>query len=568
MCDSRVRARTRIPYSQGMSLSTKRNECAPQGRRFERVFWVVLDGMGYEHARRLVSAGRFPALTRIARDGYLGPSQPPSPVCQTPPALLALFSGTEPAENGIWGYHMPDPRKQEGSVSGFSAQPTGGSLIWEELESRAVGYSLMNVMFRNDPLWARCSSRLDFGYDGYRLWGKPGFYSLDGGKAENSYRGIRFRTIPRGGGLCIAKGSEIRARLRPGRGALVNLTAETRVFAQQLDPSLLILSPLNKAMIRGAVPALDGTSDGTLNGFLDANAFRASRGLNRDRRPAARIPLPAELLLSTASMKQKTDLMLAAASGTHSRLVVGYFPLIDEYNHAYVDMLESEWPQAEGQPEREGAVTEGPGRATEVFLGCAALVDDLLARLMAVVGPDTLLVVSSDHGAMPHRSVLHVNELFAGSGLVRRRVGGSSPNGYDLRRSVAYYHPSDCGQVVVNETEARRRGFDRAGLLSRVRAIADNAGAGLLEGAPQLPYIAFLFPLGDRYFTGRPPRHGRPALDAEKAGGHHLSPLSPTPWIQAVLGLWSSGAAAGAFGGAPTANRDLKSYLLALMGVP
>jgi hypothetical protein len=540
-----------------MSLSTKRSECAPQGRCFERVFWVVLDGMGYEHARRLVSAGRFPALSRIAREGYLGPSQPPSPVCQTPPALLALFSGTEPAENGIWGYHMPDLKRREGSVSGFSAQPTGGSLIWEELESRAVGYSLMNVIFRNDPLWARRGSRLEFGYDGYRLWGKPGFYSLGGGKAEHSYRGISFHTIPRGGGICVAKGSQIRARLVPGQGALLSLSGETRVFAQLLDPSLLVLSPLNKAMVRGAVPA----SGSMLDGFLDANAFRAARRLNEGRTPAERIPLSAELLLSTASMKQKTDLMLAAAAGTQSRLVVGYFPLIDEYNHAYMDMLESQWPRAE-------AVTGGPGRATEVFLGCAALVDDLLARLMAAAGPDTLLVVSSDHGAMSHRSVLHVNELFAGSGLVRRRVGGSSPTGYDLRRSPAYYHPSDCGQVVVNDAEALRRGFDRAGLLSRLRAIADEAGAGLLEGAPDLPYIAFFFPLGDRYFTGRPPRHGRPALDEEKAGGHHLSPLSPTPWIDAVLGLWSSSAAVGAFGDAPTANRDLKSYLLAQMGVP
>ena len=539
-----------------MSLSTKRSECAPQGRCFERVFWVVLDGMGYEHARRLVSAGRSPALSRIAREGYLGPSQPPSPVCQTPPALLALFSGTEPAQNGIWGYHMPDPKRREGSVSGFSAQPTGGSLIWEELECRAVGYSLINVIFRNDPLWAHRGSRLDFGYDGYRLWGKPGFYSLGGGKAEHSYRGISFHTIPRGGGICVAKGSQIRARLVPGQGALVGLTGETRVFAQLLDSSLLVLSPLNKAMVRGAVPASGGMRDG----FLDANAFRAARGLNKDMPPASRIPLSAELLLSTASMKQKTDLMLAAAAGTQSRLVVGYFPLIDEYNHAYVDMLESQWPRAE-------AVTGGPGRATEVFLGCAALVDDLLARLMAAAGPDTLLIVSSDHGAMSHRSVLHVNELFVASGLVKRRVGGSSPAGYDLRRSAAYYHPSDCGQVVVNDAEARRRGFDRAGLLSRVRAIADKAGAGLLEGAPDLPYIAFFFPLGDRYFTGRPPRHCRPALDAHKAGGHHLSPLSPTPWIQAVLGLWSSSAAVGAFGDAPTANCDLKNYILAQMGI-
>lgn len=536
-----------------MSLSTK---------RFQRIFWVVLDGMGYEHVRRLLAAsgdpGRFPALTRIAREGHLGPSRPSSPVCQTPPALLALFSGTEPAQNGIWGYHMPDPRRQEGSVSGFAAQPKGGSLIWEELEARGVGFSLMNVIFRNDPLWARHSSCLDFGYDGYRLWARPASFSLCSGNGEHLYRGISFRTTPAKDGLHILKGGQVKARLAPGQGALVRLTAQTRAYAQLLDRSLLVLSPLNTAMVRGAVAGALADSGDWMEGFLDANVFRSARKLNEGRAPADRIRLSTEMHVSAMSMKQKSDLMLGAARNPHSRLVVGYFPLIDEYNHAYVDLLESQWPD----PASPGTA----GRATEVFLECAALVDDMLGRLMAAAGPDTLLVVSSDHGAMSHRSVLHVNELFAAAGLVRRISAESGLSGYDFRRSAAYYHPSDCGQVVVNQAEARRRGLSRRDLSGRVRAIADQAGVGMAEGGPDSPYLAFFFPLGDKYFTGRPPGRGRPALDGDRAGGHHLSPLSPTPWIQAVLGLWSSRSTIEGFGSMPTANRDLKPFLLDQMG--
>ncbi len=532
-----------------MSLSTK---------RYQRIFWVVLDGMGYEHVRRLVAArgdaGRFPALTRIAREGYLAPSSPASPVCQTPPALLALFSGTEPAENGIWGYYMPDPRRREGSVSGFSAQPRAGELIWEELEAQGAGFSLMNVIFRNDPLWARRSSCLDLGYDGYRLWNRPAAFSIGSGNEEHWYRGVAFRTVPAKGELRVCKGSEVKARLHPGQGAPLSLTRNARAYAQLLDGSLLVLNPLNAAMVRGRIADFRAGSGDGLNEFLDANVFRAARTLNAGRTPAGRIPLSAEMHLSVMSMKQKADLMIAAARNPHSRLVVGYFPLIDEYNHAYMDLLESEWPD----PASPGT----PGRATEVFLECAALVDDLLDRLMAISDPDTLLVVSSDHGAMSHRSILHVNELFAAAGLVRRTPAGSSGKGYDLWRSTAYYHPSDCGQVVVNESEAKRRGLGRQDLLRRAREIADQAGIGMVEGRPEAPYLAFFFPLGDRYFTGRPPGRGRPALDAAKAGGHHLSPLSPTPWIQAVLGLWSCSSAIEDFSSAPVANHDLKSYLL------
>ena len=61
----------------------------------------ALDGMGHEHARRALETGRFPSLSRLAHEGYLGPSRPSSPVCQTPPALLALFTGAEPRQAGL-----------------------------------------------------------------------------------------------------------------------------------------------------------------------------------------------------------------------------------------------------------------------------------------------------------------------------------------------------------------------------------------------------------------------------------------------------------------------------------
>lgn len=541
-----------------MSLSTKHSESAPGGRRFERVFWVVLDGMGYEHTRRAVDTGRFPSLSRIAREGYLGPSAPPSPVCQTPPALLALFTGTEPARNGIWGYRMPDPNRRERSISGFAAQPRDCTPIWEVLESHGVPYSLMNVAFRNDPVWSVGSSHLAFGYDGYRLWAKPAHYDLRGGREEHSYRGINFRTLPRDGAVRILRGDASRAVLEPGQTTEVSLTRGTRVMAQLLDSTLLVLSPLNPAMVRGgmsngSVPGAGAIAAEAGGRFLDTNVFRATRRLNQDRAPNSRVPLEAEMMSSVLSMRQKIDLMAAAARSGEPRLVVGYFPLIDEFNHAYVDLLDSEWPE---------------GRASEVFLACVSLVEELLDRLMRLAGPETLVVVSSDHGAMPHRSMLHINERLAEAGLVRRAAVRPAHGGYDLHRSTAYYHPSDCGQVIFNEEEARLRHLVLPQVMGRLHSVADGVGIGMQVPDPHAPYIAFLYPLGDCHFTGAPPRKGRPALDSGKAGGHHLSPLSGSTWMQAVLGLWSSSPEArGALRAVPTANTALSPFLLDHMGV-
>jgi hypothetical protein len=109
-------------------------------------------------------------------------------------------------------------------------------------------------------------------------------------------------------------------------------------------------------------------------------------------------------------------------------------------------------------------------------------------------------------------------------------------------------------------------------LLAAIRRVVDlangkySANIALEPGRQSLPYAAFLYPLGDTYFTGRAPRKGRPTLDRKKQGGHHLSPLSPTPWIQALIGLWSPSQRIRTLPPIPSANCGLKAFLLDLLG--
>ena len=511
---------------------------------FRRVLWVVLDGLGFEHARRALETGKCPALTTIAREGYLGPAMPAQPVCQTPPALLALFTGTQPARNGVWGYYMPDPSRLERSISGFHGDLTGTRTIWQELEDRGLGYSLMNVAFRNDPLWRGPGEHLVFGFDGYRLWMRPSLHRLAKGPQRFVHRGIRLRAVSSGGSLAVRKGSALSFRLQPGEGRVVDLTPGTRSFAHLIEPGLLLLNPLNPVVSRGTTmvqPPIDG--------FLEMSAFHLARRANAARPAEARIPISSEILPAEVSFTRKARLMLAEAGNQAARLVVGYFPVIDDFNHAYFDLFESEWPE---------------GRSSGLFSACARMVDDLLGGLMSGMNDETLLVVSSDHGAMAQRSIIHLNELFAEAGLVRK-----GPHGYDFRTSTLWYHPSDCGQVV---TTAPRRG---AGLLPALKRVIDRAnsglgaGIGILEGTADTPYVAFLYPQGDTYFTGRAPRRGGPVLSRTRSGGHHLSPLSPTPWIQAVLGLWSrrGGDARGQRRAPPMDNTAMKGFIMETLGL-
>jgi hypothetical protein len=509
-------------------------------QRYSRVLWVVLDGMGFEHARLAVRSNRHAALSRIDKEGWLGSMVPASPACQTPPALLALFTGTQPAQNGVWGYYMPHPERLQDSLSGFYADVERTRTIWQELEERGAGYSLMNVAFRNDPVWKGPAEHLALGLDGYRLWEKPSLFRLSGGPEEISYRGLQLRLRSTRDGAGLSKGSSLRVELPVGEGRYVDITAGTRVFAHLLEPKLLLLNPLNAVVCRGKT-----AGQSVCGKFLEMSAFHLARRLNSNREPELRVPLEAELLASRVSFQRKTDLMVAQAGNMAARLVVGYFPVIDDFNHAYFDLLQ-----------------DGDERAAALFHGCVDMVDDLLGRLMQEMDSNTLLVVSSDHGAMAHRSKLHINEILADAGLVRRRAGG-----YDYARSLAWYHTSDCGQVVAWNMR------ERGPLLGRLRHALETANAGIgaaigvLDGDRDWPFLAFLYPKGNMYFTGRPPRVNRPALDKGRAGGHHLSPLSPTPWIQAALGLWTprQGGVKGSLPFMPKENTEMKRFLMETM---
>jgi hypothetical protein len=505
------------------------------------VLWVVLDGMGAEHFRYALDHGRHSAISRMSREGSISPMRPASPVCQTPPALLALFTGTQPSQNGVWGYYMPHPSRTEDSLSGFHADISGTRTIWQELEERGEGYALMNVAFRADPVWRGPAPHLVLGLDGYRLWRKPSLYRLTGGGQKIDFHGLRLRSRSEGGGaVTLWKGASLRARLAAGEGRLVRMTSGTQVFAHLLDPGLLLLNPLNDVVCRGTAA---GNAAG--NGFLEMSAFHLARRINSSRDPSLRISVEAELLASRVSFQRKADLMVEQAGNGDARLVVGYFPVVDDFNHAYFDLL-----------------LAGDERADALFNGCAAMVDDLLGRLMREMEKDTLLVVSSDHGAMAYRGSLSLNEAFAEAGLVRR-----SALGYDFRGSSAWYHPSDCGQVVTGS------GSEKGPLRRRVNAVVERLNAdlaadiGVLEGDAGSPFLAFLYPRGDLYFTGRPPRRRGSILDAKRAGGHHLSPLSPTPWIQAALGLWSGGRTPGDLPALPRENVEMKKFLMESMGL-
>jgi hypothetical protein len=543
-------ARRIDPGRRRSGLQQPKGEGVPGAKR---VIWIILDAAGYELTRRCLEAGACPALAAMAREGHLGPTSPSEPNCQTPPALRALTAGTEPAENGIWGFRMPGGRgRPERSVSGFALPPRGAEPIWDVLERQGQGYALINTAFRRDRVWGRQARACDLLLDGYRNQRRRGgLLSLNGEAAPTRIPGTSFVLHPEEGGLGLRRRGRAAELLPPGAVREIRLGRRGKALIQWPGGKDCFVFPTTKARLRLS-PRLRRAGIAVPRHILHGDIFRYAR--------ARLAPAPAdEMEVPSRVSAQIGELALDLIRALPARLFMIYFSLIDELSHAYLDQIEESWPA---------------GRGSEIARRSYALLDAYLGRIMEEADQRTLVAVSSDHGQAPFRRILRLNELFLEAGLVK-----SGGRGYDWRRSPAFYHPADCGQVVVNPGRVRRGGLSRETLLRRAVDCIEAANKGFDAriayriGEPPDPYLLFLYPRGDTYFTGKG-RPGEGILDSERRGGHHLSPYCPSEWIRSLLALWSPGglpATDGPGGQAcqpPGRNTELKSYLLAWLGLP
>jgi hypothetical protein len=345
----------------------------------------------------------------------------------------------------------------------------------------------------------------------------------------------------------VRKGGRRIARAAIGRLTRLRLTRGTRAIAFPVDERTLYLIEANQGIVRGS--AAEGLKD---LDFMDAQVFKALRS-RFSWQPVGEENLEREMAPAAASLAVHRDIALKILDLERTDLAVLYCPLIDYVNHAYMDMVDSEWPE---------------GRGSAILRRSLALVDGLISDLESRCGAQDLLVISSDHGAVPYRRSLCINELFADAGLLPREGGR-----FLFAEATAYYHPSECGLVLFNGRAADARGMDRSRALAAVRGILRRAEAvhgvrmGLVEPPVDASWLCILYPLDDCSLSSSPGGSGRSPMRGGKAGGHHQSPLCPSPWIPSVLGIWGPDRSRlPSETRLPSRNDGLKALLLELLG--
>lgn len=229
-------------------------------------------------------------------------------------------------------------------------------------------------------------------------------------------------------------------------------------------------------------------------------------------------------------------------------LLLDYFPMIDEIDHAMLGRLTPETPGHD------------PRLATRYALfreRAWRLVDMRVAHVMRLVERDdgAALFVTGDHGMRPHWRVLRPNVVLREAGLLSLDDDGN----VDLARTRAYAPsgfwisvnhtgwrdgivPSDSITAVVDAAERAllaARGVDGEQVVTRTWRTDDPANAGLGMGGPVGGELYFELARGYYYSW----QHAGPAAsDTWPDAGHGFPPTSPD--MHTVLCGWGSGLAA------------------------
>ena len=326
-----------MPYSP-RSSGPQSSSSSPR----RRVYWIIVDGLGYRIADLAMQRGSFTSLDRIRSEGYLGPLDPDPPNCQTPPALWALFSGLGSTESGIWGYNAPNYQgRLSESVSGFALRPKAGVPIWAELERLGVRYSLVNAAFRHDPVWTEEYRHFDLVFDGYRNMSSGWMARSLPSEADQRrigmqgfrFLGTKLNAARHGAQVQVHRRGRLLATAGPGETADLQVGEAVEATLFHAGDGNLFLFPHYEPyvrLMRGKGEGGDEIGDALAipERLIDGNIFRQVRAAaeaasggrvaaadtaSGDRQVSGSIPVGGEMRIGEEALDDVVNVSLAAA---------------------------------------------------------------------------------------------------------------------------------------------------------------------------------------------------------------------------------------------------------------
>jgi len=501
----------------------------PPPRVFARRLVILgFDGVDPKLLSRWMDEGKLPKLRALAARGDfrpLGSTNPP----QSPVAWTSFATGTPPARHGIFDFVERDPRTYLPDVGTGGVRPphfwlntlqtapaTGytrrrGEPFWQIAAANGVPVVVLRVpyAFPPDPVpGGRMLSGLGvpdllgtnstFTYLASDLGGEAGRGNPGGGRllpltlrGDEATLDIPGPPDPRGGGRPGLKlplavrvdragdavvlrfaGHEERVRrggwspwlsfrlpvVAPLGLSLVALDGLCRFYVMSLEPLRIYLSPLNYAPAHPFAPiSAPGTFAGSLaralGPYKTVGWSDDTSGLNAER-------LDDQGFLDDLNhtMDEVRASTLHELERRDWQLLVSVFTQTDRVSHMFYRLLEPTHPRY------DAALAAQYGDA---ILRTYQRMDEIVGEIVPKLGPETTLVVMSDHGFHSYRMGLNVNTWLRDHGyLVQGVVPPGKENddffpGVDWGRTRAY--ALGTGQIYVNLKGREGRGVVNPG---------------------------------------------------------------------------------------------------------
>lgn len=538
-----------------------------------RVVWLVVDAAASWVVQRLLDEGALPAFGRIKRSGVFAAARPPAPNAQTPPGLATLFTGSAPDDHGVTGFAVPDPRRGMLAVrSAFDRACLRRPLVWERLGAHGRATALSHVPWAVDARGVAPGCRLALHGFGRRI-ARGGVVELSGARVDVPVGGIEARAVRNGDDVSLTSAAAAAVTLTAAVGGWMRWAPTTevpllvRAVRRPADGRLLLLftGSWEQAHGPGAAAARVAKECGPVIG----------EGLGRAYRAGALGPRLAEGGDGSAEALFLDSVRQAAGyfAGSGRRvleasadvdLVVVYQPCIDDVEHELIG-----WCDADSPAHRPDIAD----RVWPLLARAYRWADEQLAAILAAVGPDAAIVVSSDHGMAGVTHELHVNEVLAAAGLLelgddRQPVPG---------RSAIACSPAANGSLLVNErslpggiVDSADRGLvleaARHALLDRSVSVAGRTAVHdvvLRRPGDANGDATVALARGFHLSTERGP--GGAFVTAHAKSGSHLSNIGQ-PALEGIFAATGHGVATlGDVGSID--NRDVASFVAKLAGL-
>jgi predicted AlkP superfamily phosphohydrolase/phosphomutase len=516
--------------------------CAPRPATGPRVIVLAIDGLDYQLTRSLIDAGRLPNFARLARAGGFAPLQTTMPP-QSPVAWSTFATGLEPLQHGIFDFVHRDPASVAPYLSTTRTEPVrwvlplgpwrlplrGGEVValrsgepfWATLERRGVETTIVRMPANYPPSGLATRELTGMGTpDLLGSYGTFTFYTsapttaadatgsrtVDGGvirRAEPADDQVRAHLegppnpFRRDGAALAAPFTLMRDRetnsariiigdeqrvLQAGEWSdwipvsfamtpLQALRGMCRVFLKQVQPSVeLYVSPIN---IDPLDTALTISTPSRFAGELAQSGGRYyTQGMPEDTKAYVAGVLTGDEFLRQAAITAEENRRhyVRLRDERRSGLLFHYFGHVDQVSHVM-------WRSRDPEHPAYDAAHDAP---------YAHVIDDLYAGIDRVIGetldrfgPETLLVVMSDHGFASWRRTFNLNAWLEREGYLvmndpsQRDLPGFP--GVDWSRTRAY-------ALGLNGVYLNLRGRERVGIVAPNdrRTLVAEIAAGLL----------------------------------------------------------------------------------------